>query len=314
MKFNLLSAGLSVVIGFASVSSYAADLTELSRATPHDALYDMAWDGDQGIAVGARGLVMLSGDGGKSWAKGLGPENDGLAMLSVASLQGRKIAVGQLGTAFRLEGDKWTALKTGTTARLLTVALGDNGLAVTAGAFGTLLVSGNDGNSWTPVVLDWFEILQDAVEPNFYDIAIVGDTITVVGEFNLVLQSRDRGVTWAVVQKGGATLSGLSLGTDGVGIAVGQTGTVLRTSDGGATWQQAPTNVTTNLLGVATSGQNAFATGFRIALQSSDGGATWQQASFGDLKTEWYSTVTKAPANANFILVGHSGRIAEVTN
>ena len=134
-----------------------------------------------------------------------------------------------------------------------------------------------------------------------------------MGEFGLVIQSRDRGASWTVVRKGGAALFGLSMNDQGIGMAVGQNGTVLRTNDGAASWQQVETNVNTNLLGVGFAGQNAFAVGFRIALQSNDGGTTWQRASFGDLNTEWYETAIASPASSNFILAGHSGRIAEVT-
>lgn len=292
----------------------AQDLSVLSQATPHDAIYDVKFDGDQGIAVGAHGLVMLSKDGGTTWAKGVEPEKYGLALLGVGAKDGRRLAVGQQGAAFRLDGDKWKPLTTGTEERLLTVGLGPNGLAVAGGAFGTLLVSQDDGETWQQAELDWFTLLNAEDAPHMFDVSINGETITVVGEFALVLQSVDRGQTWAITHKGTESLFGLTLHDDGTGIAVGQHGMILRTVDGGASWQQMPNKETANLLGVGISGQKAFVSGFRTALQSDDGGMTWKRASFGDLDTDWYVATEVAPANSNFIIAGHSGRIAAITD
>lgn len=315
---RFLSAFAFSVLGFFAISGFqaadAADLAVLSQATPHDAIYDVAFDGDQGVAVGAYGLVMNSKDGGVTWEKGTSPANNGLALLGVAARDGRRMAVGQQGSAFRFESDKWTALTTGTEERLLTVALGKDGLVVAGGGFGALLVSQDNGASWQQADIDWFTLLGGEDAPHIYGVSINNDTITVVGEFALVLQSVDRGKSWAVAHKGEASLFGLTLNDQGAGLAVGQNGLILRTGDGGASWQQVPVKETANLLGVGISGQKAFVSGFRAALQSSDGGVTWERASYGDLDANWYEATAVAPANSNFILVGHSGRIAAVTN
>ena len=312
-----IHAGLILVLGslvpgsmvsFARLAS-AGDLPVLYQGTAHDAIYDVVFDGQQGIAVGAGGQVFTSADGGATWGKDVGPET-GLALLGVAARGDRRVVVGQSGEMFRFEQGSWTPVDTGTDARLFSAALGDDGLIVVTGAFGTLLISHDDGESWRAAEFDWLAILQDYLEPHLYDVEIKGKTVTVVGEFGLVLRSTDAGETWAVAHRSDESLFNLTITENGTGLAVGQKGTILRTVDGGATWRQVATAGDANLLGVWLSGDRAFAVGIREGLQSKNAGRSWTSIALeGDLSTGWYQAVASAPSAAQPVLVGHSGRI-----
>mgnify|MGYP001228402553 CR=1 FL=1 len=235
------------------------------QGTPHDALFDIAFDGSYGLAVGSGGTVLESTDGGRSWAAGLRPDTE-LALLGVAVEGERRFLVSQSGKIFRYDGAGWSEVETDTDARLFQVALGARGLVVSIGGFGTILV----------------------------------------------LQSSDRGATWSVVRQGVESIFDFTLNEKGGGIAVGQNGLVLGTSDGGRTWKELTALGETNLLGVWQSGTRAFAVGIRGAYASHDSGKTWKSVVRSDIETGWYQAVASSAPRDKPILVGHGGRILEL--
>ncbi|PKQ07881.1 MAG: photosystem II stability/assembly factor-like protein [Alphaproteobacteria bacterium HGW-Alphaproteobacteria-11] len=288
-----------------------ADPSVRHQGTSHDALFDIAFDGARGIAVGNRGVVLESDDGGKTWTHGPRPNTE-LALLGVATNGDRRFAVGQSGQIFRATSRAWTAIESGTDERLFAVAVGSKGTVVVVGAFGTILVSQNDGESWSPVTLDWMAILGDFLEPHFYAAHIDGDTVTIGGEFGLVLRSRDRGTTWTVVHKGEASIFDFSFNGRGKGLALGQNGLVVRTDDGGASWRGTAPLGETNLLGVWFNGERALTVGIRGAFASRDGGRSWTAVTTGDVDIAWYQAVASPAGRDAPLAVGHSGRILEI--
>jgi photosystem II stability/assembly factor-like uncharacterized protein len=69
-----------------------------------------------------------------------------------------------------------------------------------------------------------------------------------------------------------------------LGLAVGDGGLILRTTDGGQSWSEVGSNTTSDLRTVALGdGGLAFAAGFSLALRSIDGGATWNPVDAGDV-------------------------------
>lgn len=306
-------AVLALLVFLLPASSRAAtDDPELRhKGTAHDALFDVAFDGSYGIAVGGGGTVLESSDGGRSWAAGARPDTE-LALLGVALKGDRRFLVSQSGNIYRHEGGGWVALESGTDARLFRVALGERGLVVVVGGFGTVLVSQDDGVTWSAPVFDWMEILDDYVEPHLYAAAVVGNTVTIAGEFGLVLRSPDRGLTWEVVHRGVESIFDFTLDAKGEGLAVGQDGLVLGTSDGGRSWRRLTQLGETNLLGVWRSGPRAFAAGIRGAYASHDGGQTWKPVTRSDIETGWYQAVASSAVRDKPVLVGHRGRILEM--
>lgn len=281
------------------------------QGTAHDALFDITFDGSYGMAVGGGGTVLESTDGGRSWAAGVGPATE-LALLGVAVDHDRRFLVSQSGKIFRYENDGWTELESGTDARLFQIALGGEGLVAAVGGFGTILVSQDNGLTWSSPEFDWMEILDDYVEPHLYAVNIAGDVITVAGEFGLVLQSPDRGASWNIVHRGVESIFDFTIDAKGEGLAVGQNGLVLGTSDGGRTWTNFAELGETNLLGVWRSGARAFAAGIRGAYASHDGGKTWKPVTRSDIETGWYQAVASSASRDKPVLVGHRGRILEM--
>ena len=308
--FTLLAGGLGLPPAF------AAEPVRVFGGTAHDALYGLCLDGQQGIAVGSSGFVLESSDGGQSWAPGQSFTES--ALLDVSCGDGSTLIVAQQGGIFRSGNGSFTAVDSGTDARLLGVDSNSEGLAFAVGAFGTILRSRDDGVSWESVPVDWEAVLNDFVEPHLYavDVSPAG-LVTIVGEFELVIRSTDGGETWETAHKGEASLFGLTLNADGNGFAVGQNGRVIRTADGGISWSEVPTPAEGILLNVWSGPDGEIlVSGIRNLLQSTDGGVSWELLEGGDLNTGWYQglvvTGSASSSGAAALLAGHHGNIMQV--
>ena len=310
MRKSVLALLLLLAMPAAVAVAAAGDTALRHKGTAHDALFDIAFDDTFGIAVRGGGTVLTSEDGGLTWKQDARPDTS-LALLGVAVDGPRRFAVGQSGRIFRYSG-AWTQLESGTEERLLRVALGADGLVVVVGGFGTILVSNDDGETWSSPEIDWMTILGDFLEPHLYAIHIDKGAILIAGEFGLVLRSDDRGASWMVTHKGEESIFDVAFNGRGDGIAVGQGGLVLATGDGGRNWRRMDSLSDTNLLGVWMSGQRTFAAGIRGAYSSQDGGRSWKSVTRSDLDTGWYQAVAASEARDKPVLVGHHGRILEM--
>jgi photosystem II stability/assembly factor-like uncharacterized protein len=212
------------------------------------------------------------------------------------------LVVGQEGIILSREGNQpWQTRKSGTTERLLNVAMADSGLAMVVGGFGTLLRSNDFGRSWEALWPPWEEFIEDpGYEPHLYDVAIMPDgRILLAGEFGLILVSKDGGDTWERRNASDESIFGMTLLGNGQGLAVGQNGYMVRTLDGGENWTRVEVRSDANLLDVWLSESgNAVAVGIRALLYSSDGGQNWMPSSSPAMTRSWYTTLASSTVNA----------------
>ena len=317
---SLLSGVLLVcgsVHAAAAMAGESGDIKLIFHATAHDALYDIAFEGRNGIAVGAFGIVLTSEDGGSTWLRQW-TAPDAIALLGVAMRAGKCVIVGQMGSVFAADGCRqWKPAAAVTKARLVSVSVNGRGEAYAVGAFGTILKSADWGNTWKPVPMDWSHVTADGAEPHLYGVHLGDDgVVTLVGEFELILRSLDGGVRWTELHKGERSLFALCLGNDGKGYAVGQAGAVLGTSDGGATWRSLDTGSTAILTGVAAAPNGGIvATGINTILYSANGGRSWDSMRSKLVRNAWHEAAAisgDASGKRRILTVGAGGRILEV--
>jgi photosystem II stability/assembly factor-like uncharacterized protein len=119
-----------------------------------------------------------------------------------------------------------------------------------------------------------------------------------------------------VTQISGTTnnLRGVSFSDANNGTAVGQLGTILRTTDGGANWVQQTSGTTNELRCVSfTDADNGTVVGqFGTILRTTDGGANWVEQNSG-VSTVWLERVSFIDAD-NGLVVGQNGTILKTTN
>ncbi len=163
------------------------------------------------------------------------------------------------------------------------------------GAAGRVLHSDDGGNNW---------VLESTPGPAaLLGVSAAGDHAVAVGQMGLILKRDPEGV-WKSVESGTQErLFNVSVNSRGVGIAVGAFGALLRTADGGASWQVIERDwkgvfrdgdmrlgdfFTPSLYGVQINEDNhVWVVGeLALAMRSPDGGKTWQITHAGGNDTE----------------------------
>lgn len=110
---------------------------------------------------------------------------------------------------------------------------------------------------------------------------VTNQKVFAVGE-NLIIYSENAGSTWTEVgQEFGVRLNDITFSNESTGIAVGDLGSIYKTTDGGKTWTKISSGTVKNLNSVISVGSNQlFASGEDgTLLSSADSGATWSLTS-----------------------------------
>jgi len=230
-----------------SEDSADAEQADPARLASRSLLLDAVTDGKHVIAVGDRGHVLLSDDGGRMWTQVLVPTQS--MLTAVSSPDGNHVwAVGhdQVILYSADGGRTWTrqhyAPEEG--APLLDVWFENERHGLAVGAYGLLLETQDGGRTWTRRLFD-----EEEGHGNGLFQAPDG-ALYIAAEFGKVFRSRDNGATWEAVQTPyrGSYFGGLAL-PDGTLLVFGLRGNVYRSRDGGDSWEAIPTDSTASLLG-----------------------------------------------------------------
>jgi photosystem II stability/assembly factor-like uncharacterized protein len=256
------SAGASEAV---APSGSALDRPALAVRAPERAvLLGAALAGDRIVAVGERGIVVVSDDGGHRWAQSPTPTSVTLtAVRFVDARRGWAIGHGGIVLASRDGGSSWTRQLDGRrAAQIALVAARETGDAkliadaerlvadgpdkpfldlvvgekrvLVVGAYGLALASVDGGQTWT----SWIGRLPNPKGLHLYVVRQRGDTLLLAGERGLVLMSHDSGQTFRRVEtpyKGSFFAAELLTGSTEILLA-GLRGNALRSPDGGANW------------------------------------------------------------------------------
>lgn len=276
------------------------------------------YGGEKIWLVGARGSVYHSPDGGKSWSPQLSGTKDLLTSVDFINEKQGWIS-GIYGTILKTEdgGQTWVRQNTGTENHLFqTFFLNEkDGWAV--GFMGTIIHTPDGGETW--------EKQRENVDANFNGVHFVDTEYGwVVGEFGTVLHTRDGGITWK--QQKPYTLfkneddpwADVILALYGVkfidrrrGWVVGMEGVLLKTEDGGESWQDLGKITEYAYYSVEIFGQRAWAVGKAgNYILSRDGGKTFQSIE-DSIKTRfWLHDVSFSSQKIGWV-VGARGAVAK---
>jgi photosystem II stability/assembly factor-like uncharacterized protein len=252
----------------APVSDPLARPAVLTNAPARAVLLSAAWAGHRLVAVGERGIVALSDDGGRHWQQAASPVSVTLTTVRFAD-ERHGIVVGHGGTVLTTDdgGRTWTrrldgralaqqSLKAakatgdatairnaerlvadGPDKPLLDVLVQDARRYVVVGAYGVAFATEDGGQRWT----SWSERLDNPKGLHLYAIRNVGNTIVLAGEQGLLLRSDDGGGHFVRLSTpyNGSWFTAEMRSADDIVLA-GLRGNVWHSTDGGRRWNQVP--------------------------------------------------------------------------
>ncbi|MBI5014813.1 MAG: hypothetical protein HZB55_04900 [Deltaproteobacteria bacterium] len=284
---------------------------------PGDDLFAVDFaDERAGWASGRWGTVLHTADGGTTWEKQKTGVDYTLSSVSFVDAT-NGWAVGDEGTILHTSdgGRTWERQKSPVPYFLMGVQFvtKDKGWIVTERTH--ILHTEDGGKTWGVQFQDQDFILKAL---SFCD----DQNGWAVGEYGYIYHTSDGGKTWVhqagefgfseetgdVV--GGSILFDVSAVNPKTAWAVGIEGYVVKTVDGGKTWQKQMTGVPkTHLFGVTAGGQGVLIAGDATLLRTVDGGATWQDVSVEPtIKYGWLYRV-RSRGKEGYVAVGQAGWI-----
>jgi photosystem II stability/assembly factor-like uncharacterized protein len=267
----LLLPGWVAAQSTASVQTPLLDQPALHSAkAQRSVLLAMTRAGERLVAVGERGIILLSDDSGTSWRQAKVP-----ASVSLTSVQfvdaAHGWAVGHLGVVLHSAdgGETWSKQLDGIQAAQLALAAAQQ-----------------SGDAKLLKAAEW--LVADGPDKPFLDLYFSNSRDGyVVGAYGLILRTRDGGASWQawmgqVENPEGLNLYAIRAQGDQLFIA-GERGLLLRSSDGGQSFQKLESPYEGSFFGLLASRSGGLlAYGLRgNAWWSSDHGDSWQQLDTG---------------------------------
>lgn len=282
LRRELVVGGLGLAFGVSNASfREPLELAAAEVRFPEKrSLLCVAVAGSRLVAVGMRGLIVVSDDGGASWRQvplalssdlvsvvfvsgqhGWACGHDGVVLATedggltwVAQLKGMEFAnvlirhyeqaaaAGQKGAAEILDSIK-LSFASGPEQPVLGVWFESETKGWVVSTFGMILGTTDGGKSWSP----WMDQVDNVDFLHFYSISGVAGETYITSERGRLFKldrARQRFVELDTSYPGG--LFGV-IGTPQVLIAFGLQGTALRSWDGGASWQRVETGLRVGL-------------------------------------------------------------------
>ena len=308
-------AGLYVSVGLNGAIQTSPDGVNWTRRDSGgaDYLMDVAWGGNQFVAVGYSvvagysGTILTSPDG-VTWT----PRTSGgtYYLRGVTWGNHQFVAVGYSGTILTSpDGVTWTPRASGGAYTVLDVTWGNNQFVAVglgySGSPGAILTS-PDGVTWTPRASGVTDYLSDGTWSGNQFVAVGGQYMSTDTYTSTILTSPD-GVTWTPRASGGAFgLGGVTWsGNQFVAVGGNDTNGTILTSPDGVTWTPRAPGVTSWLGDVTWSGAQFVVVGANGAILTSPDGVTWTPRASGVTDALW----GVAWGSAQFVVVGDNGAI-----
>lgn len=298
-------------------------------------LNGLARAGQRVVAVGQRGHVLWSDDGGRRWRQAEVPVSSDLVAVSFPDAT-NGWAVGHDGVVLKTSdgGQRWTRQLDGRQLGVLMVeyyaahattdpklqdearriarqdaetpfldvwfADASNGFVV--GAFGLIFRTTDGGAHWEP----WLHAVDNPKRLHLYAVRGIGADVYIVGEQGLALKlDRKAGRFRALALPYHGTLFGIAGNARAI-VVHGLRGNLLRSTDGGQHWQPVDTGLRVGLTGstVADDGRFVIVSQAGHLLTSRDDGASFARA---PIEQPVPAAAVVATANGALVVAGPRG-------
>jgi len=304
---------LALLMSYKCIAQWIA-LNSGTKATLYSTFFTSE---NTGWVVGDSGKILKTTDGGDSWISQYNGSSKFLGSVYFINTNVGWV-VGQEGLILKTTngGNNWSTQTSGTLLFLNSVCfssqnngwiVGYNWMGGPAGTY-VVLKTTNGGNNWVTLTNVTFNLWSSAYFISDTKGWIVGGTL--VG--GLIGKTTDAGLNWTyqVVSPG---LTSIFFKTENKGWAVGPRGLIVKTIDGGSTWDIVSSGTSNNLYSVNfTTEYTGWVTGDSgLILKTTDGGNTWLKEASGtasDLFSIYFPTQSTGYA------VGMDGTIVKTTS
>ena len=230
-----------------TVETNRAEWSDRMPLSDRSLLLDVTVIGSRVIAVGDRGHVLVSEDGGSKWTQARVPTRSMLTAVTMVDEQ-HSWVVGHDAVILASSngGRDWVLqhLAPEWDLPLLDVWFANASHGIAVGASGLLLETHDGGRSWTRRTIS-------QQEPHLYAITEGRDgTLYIAGESGSLYRSRDSGRSWTALTSpySGSFFGAIAL-SDGALLIFGLRGNLYRSEDQGQTWRRLETSTTASLMG-----------------------------------------------------------------
>lgn len=262
-----------------------------------------------GFALGDGGTILKTIDGGQTWSRHqVGTDLNFKFIFFVDYTNGYAVGALREGGGFVCKttngGETWNVLPTAFPENLFAACFTDNFTGIVGGWY--VMYKTTDGG------LTWFSVNRP---PDSYNSIIFTDNQTgyCCGQW-AIYKTTNGGNYWDTIYTQQHYLNSLSFPSHDTGFAVGQQGKIIKTIDGGLSWQQQSSGCSNILYSVKFLNNNSgIAVGDSgVILQTVDGGNNWTHiytpANFRYNSVDFYN------ASSVGITVGMQGTIVRTSN
>lgn len=270
------------------------------EAPAHAVIQSVQSAGKRLVAVGERGLIMLSDDGGASWRQARVPVSVGLTAVRFPTPD-QGWAVGHFGTVLHSldGGENWQVQLNG-------IQAGERVMAEAK------LHAADDEQS--AALISAQRMVADGPDKPFLDVYFSdASNGLVVGAYNLILRTVDGGKTWnslsASLDNPGARHLYSIAAAGGSLYVVGEEGRVYRSDDNGAHFARLQTPYQGSYFTVAAQANEVVIAGLRgNAFHSSDRGQTWNRI---ELPAQVSVVASSLAAGGSVLLLNQAGQLLQ---
>ena len=299
------------LIYFLFASSVSAQLVSISSGVTVDLDDCYFITSNIGFVVGGQGVVLKTTDGGVNWQEKSVSTLPFLQRPWLHSIVFTDANTGYAigGGCFKTidGGETWTELPTGwTTTALFSVCFTDFNTGYIAGGNGNILKTTNGGANWT--------LQQGGSGIELHGVSFTDSNNGWAVGYCQILHTNNGGTTWTIQDQSPVNYYNCNAIDQNTCYVSGTGGTILKTTDGGVTWNTQLTGTLSDITALFLfDANNGYAVGGQgTILHTIDGGLTWTAQQSG-LPTGILFSVYFPATDVGYI-AGGSGLFLKTTN